>query len=119
MRKTDNNRIARVTGARIVNRPEEIEEQDIGTNCGLFEIWKIGDDYFSFFEQCKNPTACSILLRGGSKDTLNELERNLHDALAVARNIFTCPKLIPGGGAIEMELSKRLLQYAKNVKGLQ
>ena len=36
VRKTDNNRIARVTGARIVNRPEEIEEGDIGTECGIF-----------------------------------------------------------------------------------
>ena len=36
VRKTDNNRIARVTGASIVNRPEEIQESDIGLDCGLF-----------------------------------------------------------------------------------
>ncbi len=119
VRKTDNNRIARVTGAQIVNRPDEIEEKDIGTQCGLFEIRKIGDDYFSFFEQCENPSACSILLRGGSKDSLNEMERNLHDALGVARNLFTCPKLLPGGGATEMEVSKRLLEKAKTISGLE
>ena len=48
VRKTDNNRISRVTGATIVNRPEELQEQDVGTLCGLFEIKKIGDEYFSF-----------------------------------------------------------------------
>lgn len=32
------------------------------------------------------------------------MERNLHDALGVARNLMTDPKLVPGGGAIEMEL---------------
>merc|ERR1711998_328628 len=37
VRKTDNNRIARVTGATIVNRPEELQESDIGTECGKFE----------------------------------------------------------------------------------
>lgn len=87
-RKTDNNRIARVTGATIVNRTEELQESDVGTDCGLFIIRKISDEYFTFFEECKNPTACSIILRGGSKDTLNEMERNLHDALGVAKNIF-------------------------------
>lgn len=38
IRKTDNTRIARITGARIVARPEELQESDIGINCGLFEI---------------------------------------------------------------------------------
>ncbi len=74
----------------------------MGTNCGLFEMRKIGDEYFVFFEKCKNPTACSIILRGGSKDTLNEMERNLHDALGVARNLFAEPRLLYGGGAVEM-----------------
>jgi T-complex protein 1 subunit gamma len=119
VRKTDNNRIARVTGAKIVNRPEEIQESDIGLDCGSFQVKKLGDEYFAFFEDCKNPSACSILLRGGSKDSLNEMERNLHDALGVARNIFAQPRLLPGGGATEMELSKRLLERAKNITGLQ
>lgn len=116
--KTDNNRIARVTGATIVNRPEEIQDSDIGTMSKLFIIRKYGDEYFSFFEECENPSACSIILRGGSKDSLNEMERNLHDALGVARNIFACPKLVPGGGATEMELSHRLNENAKSITGL-
>ena len=119
IRKTDNNRIARVCGATIVNRPEEILESDIGTKSGLYEVRKYGDEYFSFFEKCENPSACTILLRGGSKDSLNEMERNLHDALGVARNIYACPKLVPGGGATEMELSMRLLENAKKIDGLE
>lgn len=119
MRKTDNNRIARVTGATVVNRPEEIQESDIGTDCGLFQIKKIGDEYFTYFVEAKNPSACTILLRGGSKDSLNEMERNIHDALGVARNIFACPKLVPGGGATEMEISSGLNKNAKNIGGLE
>ena len=44
VRKTDNNRIARATGATIVTRADEIQESDVGTRCGLFEIRKIGDE---------------------------------------------------------------------------
>jgi T-complex protein 1 subunit gamma len=46
------------------------------------------------------------------------MERNLHDALGVARNIFVSPKILPGGGATEMELSKRLNELSKSVSGL-
>lgn len=119
VRKTDNNRISRVTGATIVNRPEELQDSDVGTECGLFEIKKIGDDYFTFMTECKNPHACSILLRGASKDVLNEIERNLHDAMGVARNVMINPKLVPGGGAVEMELACRLMEQAQNIEGVQ
>ena len=55
VRKTDNNRIARACGARIVNRTDELTESDVGTGCGLFEIKKMGDEYFCFLTECENP----------------------------------------------------------------
>lgn len=57
IRKTDNNRLARVCGATIVNRPEELQESDVGTLSGLFEVKKIGDDYFTFVTESKKPEA--------------------------------------------------------------
>lgn len=115
VRKTDNNRIARACGATIVNRTEEIKEEDIGTSCGLFEIKKIGDEYFTYMVDCKDPKACTILLRGASKDILNEVERNLQDALNVARNVIQEPILVPGGGATEMSLAHALNEKAKSI----
>jgi T-complex protein 1 subunit gamma len=118
-RKTDNNRIARAVGATIVHRTSEIKESDIGTGCGLFEVRKIGDEYFSYLEQCKNPKACTLVLRGGSKDVLNEIERNLQDAMHVVRNLFLDPRIVPGGGAIEMALSQELMEKSKSIKGVE
>merc|ERR1719245_1338454 len=118
LRKTDNLRVARACGATIVNRTDEITEEDIGTGAGLFEIRKIGDEYFTFIEECKDPKACTILLRGASKDILNEVERNLQDAIHVARNIFLKPKLVPGGGAVEMEVAHLLSEKSKSLKGV-
>lgn len=112
LRKSDNNRVARACGANIVSRTDELQESDIGTGAGLFEIKKIGDEYFCFITECKDPKACTILLRGASKDILNEIERNLQDALQVARNILLNPRLVPGGGAIEMAVAQRLIQKA-------
>ena len=67
LRKTDNNRLAKVSGATIVNRPEELQDSDIGTKCGLFEMKKIGDEYWCYFIKCQDPKACTICLRGVSK----------------------------------------------------
>ena len=118
LRKSDNLRVARACGATIVNRTDEITEEDIGTGAGLFEVRHIGDEYFTFIEDCKDPKACTILLRGASKDILNEVERNLQDALNVARNLWQDPALVPGGGATEMEVAHLLTQMAKSLNGV-
>lgn len=119
LRKTDNNRIARACGATIANRTDELKEEDVGKGAGLFEIKKFGDEYFCFLTECKNPKACTILLRGASKDVLNEVERNLQDAMNVTRNVLLDPRLVPGGGAAEMALAHALNEKAKSVAGVQ
>lgn len=102
-----------------MNRVEDLQESDVGTQCGLFEIEKIGDEYFTFITKCRNPKACTILLRGPSKDILNEIERNLQDAMSVARNVVFHPRLSPGGGATEMAISVKLSQMARSIKGVE
>ncbi|BFY98116.1 hypothetical protein BsWGS_01156 [Bradybaena similaris] len=118
VRKSDNNRIARACGATVANRTDELKEEDVGTGCGLFEIEKIGDEYFTFLTECRNPKACTILLRGASKDVLNEVERNLQDAMNVARNVMVDPFLVPGGGASEMAIAQALNERAKGITGV-
>ncbi|KAF4743777.1 T-complex protein 1 subunit gamma, partial [Perkinsus olseni] len=84
VKKTDNNRIARICGATIATRAEELTEAHVGTGCGTFKVQKVGDEWYTFLVDCKEPKACSVVLRGGSKDVLNEIERNLQDAFCVA-----------------------------------
>jgi len=118
IRKTDNNRVAKACGATIVNRTDEITEADVGTRCGLFKIRKIGDEYFTYLVECEDPKACTVILRGGTKDVLSEVERNLQDAFAVTRNLLIEPRQLPGGGACEMEVAHRLEEKAKTVEGV-
>jgi T-complex protein 1 subunit gamma len=119
LRKSDMNRVARACGASIVTQTDDLKESDVGTGCGLFEIRKFGDEYFTFLVQCKDPKACTILLRGASKDVLGEVERNLQDAMNVARNVLVDPRLVPGGGATEMALSVALTEKAASVEGVR
>jgi T-complex protein 1 subunit gamma len=121
LRKTDNNRLARVSGATIAHRPEELQESDVGTHCALFDIQKIADEYFTFMtaDEGSDARACTVVIRGANKDVMNEVERNLWDAMHVARNIAVDPRLVPGGGAAEMAVSHALTERAKTVEGVR
>ena len=81
--------------------------------CGLFEIKLIGNKYFIYFIKCTRVKACSIIIRGGSKDALNEMERSLQDALSVFKNVIINSKFV----VREMEISARLEEYSKALKG--
>jgi len=118
LKKTDNIRVSRTTGAAIVDRPEDLKESDVGLKCTLFEVQKIGDEYYAFITG-KEAKACTILLRGAQKDILNEVERNLQDALAVARDVIFDPKLVPGGGASEMALAVHLTEKSRTIAGVE
>jgi len=117
VRKTDNLRIARACGATIKSRTDEISESDLGSDAGLFEIKKFGEEYFTFITECKDTKACTIVLRGASKDVLMEVERNLQDAMQVARNVMMECKVVPGGGACELAVANHLNNKAKSIQG--
>lgn len=74
--------------------------------------------YFTFLTECTTPKACTILLRGPSKDILNKIDCNLADAMSVARNVVFNPTLVPGGGAVEMAISVGLHACARAVTGV-
>lgn len=61
----------------------------------------------------------SILCRGANSLVLEESHRSLHDALCVVRCLVKKKALIAGGGAPEIEVSQRLMEYAKTLKGME
>ena len=50
---------------------------------------------------------------------MNEIERNLADAMSVARNVVFNPLLAPGGGATEMAISVGLQNKARTITGIE
>ncbi|KFD53071.1 hypothetical protein M513_05985 [Trichuris suis] len=119
IKRTDSDRLAKVTGATIVHDPADLTERDVGTKASEFYIEKIGDEYFTFVINDKDAKACTLLLRGPNKDILMEMDRSLQDALHVVRNVFLNPKVLPGGGAAEMALAQVIKEKANSIKGEQ
>ncbi|MEM2534736.1 thermosome subunit [Candidatus Nezhaarchaeota archaeon WYZ-LMO8] len=116
VKKSDMEKLARATGARIVTNIEDLTLNDLGY-AELVEERKIADEKLIFVENCKNPRSVAILIRGGLEKFVDEAERALKDALSAVASAVECGRYVPGGGAIEMELAKRLREYAAKVGG--
>nr|UXY87075.1 T-complex protein gamma SU [Cryptomonas sp.] len=114
VRKSDNNRLAKATGSVIVSNIEDLEASDIGI-AGCFAVKKIGEEYYTFITGCKN-TSCTIVLFGSSKDILDEIERNLYDAIGIAKSIIYKPRISPGGGATEFAISNYLREKSELIR---
>jgi len=116
IKKSDMEKLARATGARIVTSIHELTSADLG-KAGLVEEKKIAGDDMTFVTQCENPKSVSIILRGGTEHVVDELNRAMEDALRVVGVVVEDGLLVAGGGAPEVELALRLRQYAATVGG--
>lgn len=114
IKKSDMKRLERATGGKITDTIEDITQ--LGS-AGLVIERKVGDNEMIFVEECQNPKACSILLRGSIEHVVDELDRAVHDALKVASLTLEDTNVVPGGGAPEIELSMKLRDYATTVGG--
>ncbi len=112
----DMEKLSRASGARITNNLDDLSAKDLGF-AKLVEERKIADDKMTFIEGCKNPKAVAILIRGGSQRFVDEAERSLHDALCVVRDVIRDPKIVAGGGAVEIELASQLKRWAETMSG--
>merc|ERR1712119_165474 len=81
-------RLALVTGGEIVSTFYNPEMVKIG-KCKLIEEIMIGEDKLLHFSCVEMGEACSVVLRGATKQILDEAERSLHDALCVRQQTCT------------------------------
>lgn len=115
VKKSDNIRISKATGATVVSSIEDLEYSDLG-KASKFVVKKIGDENYSFIIGKHGSFPCTALLFGPSRDILDEMERNLNDAIEVTKTILSSPKILPGGGASEMAIADFLLKKSEKFK---
>jgi thermosome len=116
IKKSDVEKLSKATGAEIVTNLDDIKPEDLGY-ASLVEERKIADDKMTFVEGCKNPRSVTIMIRGGTERIIDEAERSLHDALCVVKDIVEEPKILAGGGAPELEMSRALKNFAETLPG--
>src|SRR5512136_570731 len=116
IKESDMEKLARATGGRIVSDIKDLKAADLGF-AGMVEERKIGEDKMLFVEKCKDPHSVAILIRAGLERMVDEAERAITDSLSVVSDVIENNKIVAGGGAIEVEISKELRKYATKVGG--
>ena len=116
IKESDLTKLAKATGARIVNNLDDIFEKDLG-DAQLVEERKIEEDKWVFIEGCKHPKSVTLLLRGGSQRVVDEVERSVHDSLMVVKDVIEKPEIVAGGGAPETYAATKIRSWAKSLEG--
>ena len=116
VKESDMSKLSKATGGRITANLDDISEKDLGT-ANLVQQKKVESDKWVFIEGCRNPHSVTILIRGGSQRVVDEVDRSLHDALMVVKDVVENPSIVAGGGSPEAYLSGQLKELADTFDG--
>lgn len=116
VKRSDMEKLARATGARIVTILNDLSPKDLG-HAGSIEERKIGGEAMVFVEKCKDPKSVTILVRASTDHVVNEGERAIKDAIGAVSSAIEEGKYVFGGGASEIELARDLREYANKIGG--
>uniref|UniRef100_M4CB44 T-complex protein 1 subunit eta n=1 Tax=Brassica campestris TaxID=3711 RepID=M4CB44_BRACM len=112
----DLNRVAAAAGGTVQTSVNNIIPEVLGT-CEIFEEKQVGGERLNIFSGCPSGRTATIVLRGGADQFIEEAERSLHDAIMIVRRAVKNSTVVPGGGAIDMEVSKYLRQHSRTIAG--
>merc|ERR1712018_270514 len=96
----DLKRTMKACGGAIQTTVNDLNDDTLG-RCDTFSEHQVGGERFNFFEGCPNAKTCTIILRGGAEQFMEETERSLHDAIMIVRRAVKNDTVVAGGGAIE------------------
>lgn len=116
VKESDMTKLARATGARIINNLDDLTSKDLGS-ADLVEERKVETDKWVFVEGCKNPKSVTVLIRGGSQRVVDEADRSVHDALMVTKDVLEKPFILAGGGSPEAYVSGKLREWINTLTG--
>ncbi|MBU2616408.1 MAG: TCP-1/cpn60 chaperonin family protein [Nanoarchaeota archaeon] len=114
--RSDMEKISKATKGRIVSNINELSEGVIGNADSVEEIKK-GGDVLTYIKGCRNPKAITILVHGGTEHVIDEIKRAITDSLGDVACALKSGLVVPGGGAIEIELARKLRDFSQGLSG--
>lgn len=109
-------RLVLATGGQAMNSVEELDETCLG-QAGLVYEHVLGENKFTFVEQCANPLSVTILMKGPNKHSLMQIKDAVRDGLRAVKNAMEDQCVVPGAGAYEVACHTVLKKYLETVKG--
>ena len=116
VKESDMTKLAKATGGRISTNLDDISANDLGS-AEIVQQKKVESDKWVFIEGCKNPRSVTVLIRGGSQRVVDEVDRSIHDALMVVKDVVEKPLIVAGGGSPEAYLAAELNEWSSISEG--
>jgi len=116
VKESDMTKLAKATGGRISTNLDDISASDLGS-AEIVQQKKVESDKWVFIEGCENPRSVTVLIRGGSQRVVDEVDRSIHDALMVVKDVVEKPSIVAGGGSPEAYLAGELNEWSSSSEG--
>merc|ERR1719209_1190090 len=103
-------------GGVAMNSVDDLEPSCLG-QAGVVYEHVLGENKFTFVEECKNPLSVTVLMKGPNKHTLNQIKDAVRDGLRAVKNALEDECVVPGAGAYEVACHTVLKKFLETVKG--
>ncbi len=114
--RVDMEALSKATSAKIATNLSALSAQELG-RAEVVERVQLNDEIYTLIRGCPKPLAVTIVLHGGTPHVLDEIERAIQDGIGDVVSAINSGKIVAGGGAVEIELSKRLKEFATTKDG--
>ena len=116
VKESDMTKLAKATGGQVTTNLDDLSDKYLGS-AELVQQKKIESDKWVFVEGCRNPQAVTILIRGASQRIVDEVDRSMHDAIMVVKDVIDKPEIVAGGGSPEAYIAAQLKEWADSFDG--
>lgn len=116
VKESDMTKLAKASGGRVISNIDDLSPGDLGA-ADVVQQKKVESDKWVFIEGCKDARSVSLLIRGGSQRVVDEVDRSIHDALMVTKDVIEKPAIVAGGGAPEAYAAAQLKTWADSFDG--
>merc|ERR1712077_76546 len=109
-------RLALACGGIAVNSFDDMNESCLGY-AGVVYEHVLGENKYTFVEECKNPQSVTILMKGPNKHTLSQMKDAVRDGLRAVKNALEDGCVVPGAGAYEVAVNLAITKGLEKLKG--
>jgi len=109
-------RLQLACGGEAVNSVDDLTPEVLGWAGSIYEHI-LGEDKFTFIEDCKTPKSVTLLLKGPNKHSIQQLKDAIYDGIRAVFNVLKDGAVVPGAGAFEIAGHCLLIKFSHEVKG--
>ncbi|XP_070246559.1 T-complex protein 1 subunit zeta-2 isoform X6 [Bos indicus] len=109
-------RLSLACGGVAVNSVEDLSVDCLG-HAGLVYEYTLGEEKYTFIEDCINPRSVTLLVKGPNKHTLTQIKDAVRDGLRAIKNAIEDGCVVPGAGAVEVAIAEALVTYKHTIQG--